>query len=570
MISIFTRLRWLQTLAIATIATIAIPLPGQAADRLVARFPPFKDFSISVRDLETFAQDGKIPANYTTLLKQVPPAQLQQLRRLLQQRLELSPEYVKQFTRAPLVEELLEQIGESVQTASRQNGMKSIRLALISAAEDKKQGLTLTNVIRRFPGREINLELAEVFTIYNNLTELFKRRDITVAAIDRLASAEAATSRVDFSQQPDLRRAGTVRWQKQRFEWLDRVRQRLVPGDLYLPQTSSSKPIPVIVISHGDAEDRTTYAYLAEHLASHGFAVVTLEHVGGNANRFRKYFSGLAPAPKSTELLDRPRDVSFVLDELQRRATADPTIQKLNLRQVGLAGHSMGGYTILALAGAQIDFDRVKRSCNPNRSLNLSVLVQCRANKLKTQRYTLQDPRIKAIFAINPLGSTLFGQQGLSQIRIPVFLIGGSDDVVTPAVPEQVYPFTWLQTPDKYLAMMVKGTHFSTQNISNSGSIFPVTDNFIGPDPARAQVYTKALSLAFFQTHLADRREFQTYLSAGYAKSLAQSRLENIAPTTNLAGNNPSLGLNLVRSTAAEAIAQSLATDTSRAPKLQP
>jgi Alpha/beta hydrolase of unknown function (DUF1400) len=162
----------------------AIPLPGQAADRLVARFPPFKNFSISVRDLETFAQDGKIPADYTTLLKQVPPAQLQQFRRLLQQRLELSPEYVKQFTRAPLVEELLEQIGESVQTASRQNGMKSLRSALISAAEDKKQGLTLTNVIRRFPGREVNLELAEVFTIYNNLTKLFKRRDITVAAID--------------------------------------------------------------------------------------------------------------------------------------------------------------------------------------------------------------------------------------------------------------------------------------------------------------------------------------------------------------------------------------------------
>ena len=76
-------------------------------------------------------------------------------------------------------------------------------------------------------------------------------------------------------------------------------------------------------------------------------------------------------------------------------------------------------------------------------------------------------------------------------------------------------------------------------------------------------------SLAFFQTHLADRREFQIYLNAAYAKSLAQPR-QNITPKTNLAGNNPSLGLNLVRSTAAESISQTLATDTSRAPKLQP
>ncbi len=561
MISISARLHCLQTLAIATIATIAIPLPGLAADRLVARFPPFKDFSISVRDLETFAKNGKIPADYAPLLDRVPPAQLQELRQLLQQRLDLSPEYVRQFTRAPLVEKLLERIGESVQTASRQNGRKSLQTAIISAAEDKKQGLTLTNVIRRFPSREVNLELAEVFNIYDNLTELFKRRDSTVIEIDRLATAEAATYRLDFSQQADLRRKGTLRWQKQRFEWLDKSRQRLVPGDLYLPQTSSSKPIPVIVISHGVAEDRTTYAYLAEHLASHGFAVVALEHVGGDANRFRQYFSSLAPAPKATELLERPRDVSFLLDELQRRAQTDPTLQKLDLRQVGLAGHSLGGYTILALAGAQIDFDRLKRSCNPNRSLNLSVLLQCRANELKPQVYRLQDPRIKAIFAINPLGSTLFGKQGLSQIRIPVFLIGGSDDVVTPAVPEQVYPFTWLQPSDKYLAIMVKGTHFSTQNISNSEGIFPVSDSFIGPEPARARAYTTALSLAFFQAHLADRREFQVYLNAAYARSLAQP---------NLAGNTPALGLNLVRSTAAESIAQTLATDTSRAPKLQP
>ncbi|PSB54574.1 alpha/beta hydrolase [Chamaesiphon polymorphus] len=566
MISISARLRWFQTLTISIFATIAIPLPGLAADRLVARFPPFKDFSISVRDLETFAQNGKIPVKYADLVKQVPPAQLQELRQLLQQRLNLSPEYVKQFTRAPLVEKLLERIGESVQTASRQNGMKSLQTAIISAAEDKERGLTLTNVIRRFPSREVHLELAEVFTIYDNLTELFKRRDSTVVAIDRLATAEAATYRLDFSQQADLRRAGTLRWQKQRFDWLDKSRQRLVPGDLYLPQTSSSIPIPVIVISHGVAEDRTTYAYLAEHLASHGFAVVALEHVGGDANRFRQYFSSLAPAPKATELLDRPRDVSFLLDELQRRATNDRTLQKLDLRQVGLAGHSLGGYTILALAGAQIDFDRVKRSCNPNRSLNLSVLLQCRANELKPQAYRLQDPRIKAIFAINPLGSTLFGKQGLSQIRIPVFLIGGSDDVVTPAVPEQVYPFTWLQTPDKYLAMMIKGTHFSTQNISNSDGIFPVTDSFIGPDPDRARVYTQALSLAFFQTHLAARREFQIYLNAAYAKSLTQDRLGNIASTANTS----SLRLNLVQATAAESIAQTLATDTSRAPKLLP
>lgn len=57
----------------------------------------------------------------------------------------------------------------------------------------------------------------------------------------------------------------------------------------------------------------------------------------------------------------------------------------------------------VALASAQIDFDRVKRSCNPNRSLNLSVLLQYRANELKPQAYRLRDSRIKAIKCVENL-----------------------------------------------------------------------------------------------------------------------------------------------------------------------
>ena len=575
----FTKFLGIEGLTIATFVTLAVPLPGRAAERITGYFAPFKDSSVSVRDIEAFAQEGKIPVEYADLAKQTSPAQLQQLRQSLKQRFNFSPEYVSQFTHAPLVEKLLERVGESIQTDGRRNGMKSLRLALIGAAGDKKQGLTAINVLRRFPSRQINLNLAEVFTSYNDLTELFKRTDSTILTLNRIATAEAATSTTDFSNRLDLRRAGTFRWQKRQFAWLDRwrslssgeSRQRMVPGDLYLPQATSS-PVPVIVISHGVAEDRTTYAYLAQHLASYGFAVATVEHVGGEANRFRKYFSGLAPAPKATELLERPRDISFLLDELQRQAQSDPTLRQIDVQQVGLVGHSLGGYTALALAGAQLNFDRIERDCNPNRSVNLSLLLQCRAKELKPQPYALKDPRVKAIFAISPLDSTIFGRQGMSQIRVPVFLMGGSDDIVTPAVPEQIYPFTWLQTPDKYLAILDKGTHFSTQAISNSDSVVPISDSLIGPEPAQAKLYAQALSTAFFQTHLANRSEYKTYLSAAYAKSLAQPLLQrigriNVTRANNLAG---SLQLNLVRASAAESIVQVLQQDNALTRKLVP
>lgn len=570
------RFHWLKALTLATFITITLPMPGRAADRIVGRFPPLKDISISVGDLETFAKDGKVPTKYAQLAKQVPPAQLQQWRQLLQQRFEISPAYLSQFTNAPLVEKLLERIGESIQPASRKNGMKSLRAALISAAQDKKSGLTPINFIKQFPSRQINLDLAEVFTLYDNFTELFKRRDKTIVAFDRIANAEVTANNSDTNS-IDLRRQGSFRWQKRQFAWLDKSRQRMVPGDLYLPQTTTTAPLPIIVISHGVAEDRTTYGYLAEHLASYGFAVASLEHIGGDANRFRQYFSGLAPAPKATELLERPRDVSFLLDELQRQAQTDATLRQIDVKQAGLVGHSLGGYTVLTLAGAQLDFDLIKRSCNPNRSLNLSVLLQCRANELTPQAYRLQDPRIKAVFAISPLGSTMFGKQGMSQIRVPVFLLGGGEDIITPVVPEQIYPFTWLQTPNKYLAILDKGTHFSTQDISKSDNVFPVSDSLIGADPAQAQIYTKALSAAFFQTHLTNQSQFQSYLNAGYAKSLTQASSRNveragITGTTNLVvpPKPVSLRLNLVGANAAESLSQVLQQDTSRAPKLEP
>jgi predicted dienelactone hydrolase len=569
------KLHWLKALTIATFATVAIPMPGRTAERISGYFPPFKDVSVSVRDLEDFASFGKIPTDYAGLAKQTPPERLRQFRQFLRQRFDVTPLYVSQFTNSPLVEKLLERVGDSVQADGRRNGLKSIRSALIRAAKDKKQGLTPINFIKRFPGRQINLNLAEVFTIYDNLTELLKRRDRTIVALDRLAEIDAATA-LDLSNQVDLRRAGTSRWQKRKFAWLDRARNRMVPGDLYVPQTTSTNPVPVIVISHGVAEDRTTYGYLAQHLASYGFAVAAIEHVGGDANRFRKYFSGLAPAPQATELLERPRDVSFLLDEIQRRAQSDPTLGRLNVQQVGLVGHSLGGYTVLALAGAEIDFDRVQRDCNPNRSLNLSVVLQCRAKELKPQRYALKDPRVKAIFAINPLNSTIFGQRGMSQVRGPVFIMGGSDDIVTPVVPEQIYPFTWLQTPDKYLAILDRGTHFSTQSIPNGDGIFPVSDSLIGPDPAQARLYTRALSAAFFQTYLANQSEFQSYLNPAYARLLAQPLLPKIAAGKVLAGSNlvvtagkrGSLRLNLVRSAVAESIVQALQQDNTRAPQL--
>jgi predicted dienelactone hydrolase len=276
----------------------------------------------------------------------------------------------------------------------------------------------------------------------------------------------------------------------------------------------------VIVISHGLGSDRETFAYLATHLASYGFAVAVPEHPGSNAQQIQALINGLAnQVTPPSELTDRPLDIKFLLDELKRSFGG-----QLNLQQVGIVGQSFGGYTALALAGAKINYEQLQKDCAPtNESLNLSLLLQCRALELPPSPYELQDRRVKGAIAIDPVGSSIFGESQFSQIKVPLMLVAGSDDTVAPALAEQIQPFTWLTTPNKYLVLLRGGTHFSTLAESTGG--IPVPPQALGPSPEVAQEYMRALSVAFFKTYIANDLDYRSYLSASYAQFISQDTL---------------------------------------------
>ena len=101
-------------------------------------------------------------------------------------------------------------------------------------------------------------------------------------------------------------------------------------------------------------------------------------------------------------------------------------------------------------------------------------------------------------------------------------LVSGSADPVTPALPEQITPFTWLTTQDKYLVLLKGGTHFSTLNES-AGSI-PVPEQAIGPSPKIAHDYVRQLGLAFFGRYINKQKSFDNYLNAQYGAVISRKR----------------------------------------------
>jgi predicted dienelactone hydrolase len=75
--------------------------------------------------------------------------------------------------------------------------------------------------------------------------------------------------------------------------------------------------------------------------------------------------------------VNRPLDITFVLNQVESRVNATPELRgRLNFQQVGVLGQSFGGYTALALAGAPINPQQLQASCqNLEETLNLSLAV---------------------------------------------------------------------------------------------------------------------------------------------------------------------------------------------------
>ena len=208
------------------------------------------------------------------------------------------------------------------------------------------------------------------------------------------------------------------------------------------------------------------------------------EHPGSNAQQIQNLVTGRTnELAEPAEFINRPLDIKDLLDYLTKLSTTDPAYQgQLDLQRVGVIGQSFGGYTALALAGAGINFAQLENDCQlENETWNLSLLLQCRARGLERNQYNFGDPRIKAAIAINPIVSSILGETNLSQIKIPVMLIAGSADTVAPALLEQIQPFTWLTSPNKYLVVMNNGTHFSTIEESPQSLFLPPAEA-IGPN----------------------------------------------------------------------------------------
>ncbi len=223
-----------------------------------------------------------------------------------------------------------------------------------------------------------------------------------------------------------------------RATWTDAARKRDVPVTVYLP-AASSPPAPVILFSHGLGGSREGYAYLGRHWASNGFVSVHLQHLGSDEEILRgaKHpVESLREAilnPKNT--VERPKDVAFVLDELTRlNAVAGPFQGRLDLKHVGVAGHSFGAHTAMSVAGMAF----------PSPGWNFT------------------DKRVTAAVVLSPTTPRTQPEKRFGEVRIPVMhMTGTADDspVGDTMAKDRRVPFDRIQGVPQVLVTLAGGDH---------------------------------------------------------------------------------------------------------------
>lgn len=189
------------------------------------------------------------------------------------------------------------------------------------------------------------------------------------------------------------------------------------------PLSAQKKKYPLIIMSHGNGGDRFNISWLAEILAANGYIAAAMDHYG---NTWNNKIPSLYAKP-----WERPKDVSFVLDQLLDHPFLK---QYIDPNRVGFAGYSLGGATGMWIAGAQINGVEAETICNICASelpdfVTSEVLSQIDFHEAMRSYH---DPRFNAVFTMAPALGWLFDEASLKNIKIPICIVSTNKDQVVP------------------------------------------------------------------------------------------------------------------------------------------
>jgi predicted dienelactone hydrolase len=268
--------------------------------------------------------------------------------------------------------------------------------------------------------------------------------------------------------------------------WQDAQRGRTIPARIYYPSGTSER-CPVIVFSTGLGRSRDDCAYLGRHWAGCGYVAVFVQHSGSDQEarqgslRPRKTLQREFYAPDNVR--NRPLDIIFVLDQLEKMAGGDSLPGKLlDMTRVGAAGHDFGSQTVLALAG-----------------------------QVLPGQMAFPDKRVKAVVAMSspvPLGQVPL-DVAYGNVSLPLLHITGTADnsiVATTTASQRRLPFDYASGVDQYLITLIGADHLTYSGHARARN---------GTNDAMFHRLMAESSAVYWDAYLKDSSEGKAWLADG-------------------------------------------------------
>lgn len=269
---------------------------------------------------------------------------------------------------------------------------------------------------------------------------------------------------------------------------------RVIPLKLYYPTEHGQKNLPLIVWSHGLGGSADGAAFISRYLTSHGYIVLHVQHLGTDSGLWEGKPGHPWDVIRETHIprsasLARFDDVPFVLDNLEEWIAQYPeAADAIDLKMIGMSGHSFGAMTTQVLMGMQFPDEQ-------------DILQD------------MSDSRFKCGILYSPVPEfRLSGELSndvYAGIKRPLFHMTGTDD----SSPVEGFGYERRLAvyenshAEKYLVVLNDGDH-----MVYNGSRGKLGQN---PNRERHEVLIKTAALAFWDAQLKGDKAAQAWLTDG-------------------------------------------------------
>lgn len=290
-------------------------------------------------------------------------------------------------------------------------------------------------------------------------------------------------------------------------------------------------PFPLIVFSHGSQSVNFQSFSFIDHLVSHGYIVAACSHLQNTA------FTYFTPTYFAKSAIDRPQDISALIDTMiaKNENSAGQLYGKMDPDRIGMFGHSYGGYTSIATLGPPIDLYEMVDKCEQIGEANWSgEWYRCEELMNSDMSYVdhcrpcnLGDPRVKVSVPMAPAFPYMVQPGGLENINVPVLIMAGELDVITPPLTQNRLYFDGLTHPETLYWELEAGSHYTFSSVCEIPIVrlfFPCDEEHIDADRASSLISTSLT--AFLGLHLLEDERYRYYFQDDYLGTAPEITLE--------------------------------------------